>query len=153
MVVTAPIKIAMMVASAAISAAGAISQGRAANQAAKFRARQLEQQGERDRQLAALQANDLRDAESRTQASLRARVGGGGTTLEGTPLAILSDLAGETELQARRVAVGGETAANRAQGEAALRRFEGKNAQRAGVIKAGSSLLTSASSGFGKISS
>lgn len=150
MAIETGVKIALAIAGAAVSAAGAVSQGRAANQAAKFQATQLEQQADRDRQLAALQANDLRDAESRRQATLRARVSGSGTTLEGTPLAILSDLAGESELQARRVAAGGETAANRAQGQAALSRFEGKNAQRAGVIKAGSSLLTSASSSFAK---
>ena len=146
MPVTVPVKIAIMAASAAVSAAGAISQGRAANQAAKFRANQLQQQADRDRQLAAQQAGDLRDTEARRQASLRAQVGGGGTTLEGTPLAVLSDLAGESEFQARRVIASGGTAANRAEGEAVLSRFEGRNAQRAGVIKAGSSLLTSASS-------
>ncbi len=143
-------KIAAMVASAAVQAVGTISQGRAANQAAKFEANQLQQQAERDRQLAAQQASELRDAESRRQAALRARVAGGGATLEGSPLAVLTDLAGEAEFQAIRTVVSGETAANRAQGKAAIRRFEGRNAQRAGFIQAGSTLLSAASKSFGK---
>lgn len=145
---TATIKAGLAIAGAAVSAAGAVSQGRAANQAAKFRAAQLQQQADRDRQLAAQQANDQRDAAARQQASLRARVAGSGTTLEGTPLAILSDIAGESEFQSLRIAASGETAANRALGEAALTRFEGRNARRAGFIRAGSSLLTSASKGL-----
>lgn len=144
-------KIAMMAASAAIQAAGVISQGRAANKAARFEASQLQQQAERDRQISAQQANDLRDAEARRQATLRARVAGGGSTLEGSPLAVLGDLVGEAEFQALRTVASGETAANRAEGEAALKRFEGRNAQRAGFIRAGSTLLSSGAKAFGRL--
>ncbi len=148
-VTAAGVKIALTIASAAVSTAGAISQGRAANKAAKFQAAQLQQQADRDRQLAAQEARDLRDSESRRQAALRARVAGGGATLEGSPLAVLSDLAGESEFQAIRRVASGEIAANRAEGQAALRRFEGRNAKRSGLLKAGSTLLTAASSSFG----
>ncbi len=144
-------KIASMAASAAIQAVGVISQGRAANKAANFEASQLQQQAERDRRLTAQQASNLRDAEARRQATLRARVAGSGTSLEGSPLAILGDLVGEAEFQALRTTVSGETAANRAEGKAALRQFEGRNAQRAGFIKAGSTLLSSASKSLDSI--
>ncbi|NKB58990.1 MAG: hypothetical protein GKS00_21905 [Alphaproteobacteria bacterium] len=144
MAITAGAKIAIMAVSAAISAAGAISQGKAA----KFEAAQLQQQADRDRQLAAQQANDLRDNEARQQARLRALVAGSGTTLEGTPLAVLGDITQEGEFQAQRTEASGATAANRAEGQAALRRFEGQNAQRAGTLRAGSTLLTSASQAF-----
>jgi len=138
-------KTAIAIASAAISAVGAIQQGNAANSAAKFEADQLRQQAERDRAIAAQDADDFADNESRNRARFRALLAGSGATLEGTPLAVLSDLAGEAEFQRRRIMAAGETAANRAEGQAALRRFEGRNAQRAGFTRAGATLLTAAS--------
>lgn len=129
----------------AASAAGAISSGQAAQRQADFEATQLRQQAERDRQIARQQADDARDDEARRRAALRAAVGGSGVTLEGTPLNVLSDLAAEAEFQALRIEAGGETAASRAQSQAALRRFEGRSAQRSGFTRAGATLLTGAS--------
>ena len=146
-------KLALACASTAISAVGAISQGQAANQAARFEANQLRQQAERDRELARQKAADLRDAEARRRATLRALSAGGGTTLEGSPLAVLSDLASEAELQARRIVAAGDTAATRAEGSARLRAFEGRNARRAGFVRAGTTLLTAASRNFDRTGS
>ena len=144
MAVTAT-KMAIALASAAVSAVGAIQQGRAANRTARFEAEQLRQQAERERHSAAQQAADLRDGEARRRASLRARTAGSGATLEGSPLAVLSDLAADAEFQALRRIAGGAAAAGRAEANAALRRFEGRNARRTSFLNAGSTLLTAAS--------
>jgi hypothetical protein len=102
-------------------------------------------QADRDRQIAQQEAGDLRDRESRLRASFRAKSGGTGRNLEGTPLTVLSDLAGEAEFQALRVLAGGETEANRAENEARIARFEGRSAQTSGFLRAGSTILKGAS--------
>lgn len=129
----------------ATSAAGAVSQGRAERQTAEFESRQLQQQAIRDQEIAAQEAEELRDDEARRRAALRARVGGSGVTLEGSPLAVMSNLASEAEFQALRIEAGGSTAASRARSQAALRRFEGRSSRQAGFTRAGASLLTGAS--------
>lgn len=144
-VTAAAVKTAIAIAGAAVSAVGAIQQGEAANAAAKFEADQLRQQAERDRQIARQEAEDYSNQEARQRARFRALQAGSGTTLEGTPLAVLGDLAEEAELQAQRTIASGATAANRAEGSARLRLFEGRNAQQAGYLRAGSTLLTAAS--------
>lgn len=139
------VKAVIGLAALAISAFGAIKQGQAANSAAKFEAEQLRQQGIRDREIAVQNSADFRDREARRQATLRARVAGSGTTLEGSPLAVLNDLAAETEFQALRIEAGGDTAANQAGNQGAIRLFEGRAAKQAGFLSAGSSLLTAGS--------
>lgn len=134
-------------AAAAVGALGAIRQGKADEAAANFEADQLRQQGERDREIATQESADFRNAEARRQASFRARLGGSGVTLEGTPLAVLSDLAAETEFQALRIEAGGNLAANRAGNQANLRRFEGRASNEAAKTRAGTTLLTAASTG------
>lgn len=140
---------AALAASAAVSAIGTVQQGRAAQSAASFEAVQLQQQAERDREIARRDADELRRNEARRRAALRAAVGGSGVTLEGTPLAVLSDLAAEAEFQALRLEAGGETQAGRAEGQAAVRRLEGRQAQRAGFTRAGASLLAAGARSFG----
>lgn len=135
-------KQALSFGASALSALGAIRQGIAAQQAADFDAEQLRLQAERDRQIFRQQSEDLADREARKRATLRARAAGSGITLEGTPLAVLSDLAGEAEFQRLRVLAAGETAANRAEGQASLRRFQGRQARTSGFAKAGTTLLT-----------
>lgn len=137
-------KQAASLASSAISAFGAIQQGQAAAQSAAFESAQLQQNAIRERQIAEQEAEDFADQESRRRAALRARVGGSGTTLEGTPLAILTDLAGESEFQKLRILAGGETRASASENTARVRRFEGANAQRSGFFRSGASLLTGA---------
>lgn len=138
-------KQAMSMGSMGLSAIGSITQGISANRAAKANAAQLQMQADRDRQIAQQEAGDLRDREARLRASFRAKSGGTGRNLEGTPLTVLSDLASEAEFQALRVLAGGETEANRAENEARIARFEGKSAQTAGFFRAGASVLKGAS--------
>lgn len=149
MAVSAGVKAAIAIAGAAMQAYGAIQQGNAAKASADFQSEQLRQQAERDRQIANQQSQDFARNEERRRATLRANVAGSGVTLEGTPLAVLGDMAQEAEFQQLRIRAGGETQATRAENQATISRFEGRQAQRVGFTRAGASLLTGVSS-FGK---
>ncbi len=137
-------KAVLMLAGSAIQALGAIRQGNQAKAAADFEAAQLRQQAQRDREITELNVTQFADEESRRRASLRARVGGSGVTLEGTPLAVLGDLAAEDAFQQAIIRAGGETQATRAESKANLRASEGRAARTGGFVRAGASLLSGA---------
>lgn len=142
-------KIALAAASAAISAVDTIGRGQAANRTARYEATLQEQRAARERQRNLLEADAIRDRESRRRAALRARTAGSGITLEGSPLAVMSDLAAEAELQAMQTASAGDFAAGQAEAEARLRRAQGRNTRRSAFLRTGSTLLTGASRYFG----
>ena len=144
-----PTKLAITLATAAISAIDTINQGRAADRVSRFEAERNRQQADQARQVARQRAADTRDVEARRRAALRSRVAGSGVTFEGSPLAILSDLAAEAELQALRETASGEAGASIAEGNARLARFRGREARRTAFSKAGTTLLTTASNSFG----
>lgn len=129
---------------AAISALGSIKQGNAQQAAAESEALNLRNQGVRDQQIAIQQSEDFRRDQSRKKATLRANQAGSGGTLEGSALAVLSDLAAETEFQAQRIEAGGKNAAISASNAAAQKQFAGRQAVQAGQLKAGTTLLTTA---------
>lgn len=132
-------------ASAAVSAGGAVLQARAANARSKYQSTVQRQQADRERQIAAAQEEDFRRRQSRLMAARRAAGGASGLdTSTGSPLLASEDFAAETELQALRIRSGGETRATRLEQQAALTRAGGRNAQTAGFIGAGSSLLSGA---------
>lgn len=137
-------KLALTLASTAVSAIDTINQGRAANQAARFEAARSRQHADRARQIATQRASDLRDNEARRRAALRTRFSGNGVTFEGSPLAVLSDLAADAELQALREINAGESAAVDAEGDAQLARFRGRAARNSALLRAGRTLLTTA---------
>ena len=62
---------------------------------------------------------------------------------------VSEDFAGEVELQALRIRSGGEVRATRAEQQALLRRFAGRQARTRGFIRGGSLLLTGRGKSFG----
>ena len=70
------------------------------------------QQGDRARAEAAADAVEQRRQNRRELARGRAQLGAAGITVEGSPVEVLADLAGEGELQARKIENQGEAAAN-----------------------------------------
>lgn len=133
------------VASAVVSAGGAALQARAALKQAEFQSTVQRQQAERERQIAAAQEEDFRRRQSRLMAARRAAGGASGVqTGTGSPLLASEDFAAETELQALRIRAGGETQATRLEQQAALTRSRGRSARTAGLIGAGTSLLSGA---------
>lgn len=127
---------------AAISAVGAIRQGNAARAQSDLQSQVLQQQATSERGQAAANEEDFRRNQSRVLAARRAALGASGIDQStGSPLLVAEDFAGETELQALRVRTGGEIRATRAEQQAQLQRFTGKQAQTAGFIRGGSLLV------------
>lgn len=146
---TGPSKLALTLASMAIPAIETINQSIAADRAARFEATRDRQRAEQERQLAAQRAESVRNREARRRAALRARVAGRGVTFEGSPLAVLSDVAADGAHGANLELASGERSAVQAEGDARLRRFRGRVARQSGFLRSGGTLLTRANQHFG----
>lgn len=141
------------IAAAAVAAAGTVYSGMQANQQAKAQANILNQQAERERQQAAADSAEFRDAQARAMATRRAILGGAGVRLDtGSPLLAAEDFAGDVELQALKIRNGGEVRATRLEQSATLMRARG-NAEQTGSYFRGGSLLLSGGSKSGRFDS
>ena len=141
----------LLAAGTAVSTFGAIQQGQATKASSRFQAAVQQQQAERERLEAAQREDDFRRARSRDQGTRRAGFGATGVEPgEGSPLITSEDFAAEAELQALRLRAGGELRATRLEQAAALNRFQGSAANRAGFVRGGSLLIRSAGVAFGK---
>lgn len=135
----------LIAASAGVSAYAAIRQGQAAKAASKFNAAIAEQNAVLARQ----EAQDLARQQSRENylrlGAIRAAQGkSGGAADEGSVLDIIGDAASQGELQRQYILRSGELKAGGFQNTAMLDRMSGKNAQTAGYLQAGSTLLSGA---------
>ena len=145
-----------LIASAAVSAVGAIQEGLAASQQGKLQAGILGQQATSEREQTAGRESDFRRKQARVQASRRAALGASGVDPStGSPLLVSADFAGEVELQALRIRHGGEVRATRLEQQARLARLSGRQAQTGGLLRGvggflrgGSLLLSGAGKGF-----
>lgn len=140
-----------LLASTAVSAAGAVSSGQAQARAANFQAAVMRQQAERERQIAARKEEDFRREQSRLFATRRAAGGASGVDLSvGSPLLVSEDFAGENEYQALTIRAGGEDAATRLEQSAALQRLQARNARTQGFTRSGALLLSGVAKAYGK---
>lgn len=141
--------IALMAAGTLMSAGQQAQQGKAAKQAYDYQARQQEISAGQERAVAQRNAAEQRRRETLAQSRLRAvAAAGGGSATDAGVLDLSGDLAEEGELQALYELYSGEERARGLEGNAALNRFQGKQAKRAGqaaafgtLLKGGSSLL------------
>lgn len=159
----APIAIGLTLASGAISAMGAIQQGKAAENAAKFDASVAERNAQlanQDRILAVRTSQqaqeDKRRDNTRQLASIRAAYGTSGFELAGSPLDVLSDTSIEMALDERRIGFEGQVKNREGalqmlyyKEDATKKRAEGANAKRAGYLSAGTSLLNAGTNAYG----
>ena len=139
-----------------LSVAGSLSAARAQSQqyqaeatAAGYRAAVAEQQAAREREVANQEAADFQRENLRRISTLRARTAASGVRLEGTPLLVEQDLAGEIARGTQRILHGGDINAIRLEQEAELERLTGRSARRAagsafttGLLNAGGRLAT-----------
>lgn len=131
------------IAGAVLPAIGALSQGQSAREESDFKARVLQQQAARDREVAAEQKRDFDKNQSALLAQRRAELGGAGIASgTGTSLITEEDFLREAALQAERIRKGGEISATRLEQEAKFTKAAGKSTQKRGFFRAGSSLLT-----------
>ena len=142
---------------AIVSGVGMLQQGQAQASQANFQAGVArnnaiiaQQQATRAQQQAAIDEQDFRRQQGDLMASRRALMGGGGVESgAGSPLAVSSDFAGESELNALRIANMGEVEANRLQQEvmnqqaqAGLFGMQGRQAVTSSYYRAGGTLMS-----------
>ena len=147
-----------------ISTVGMIQQGQAQASQANFQAGVArnnaiiaQQQATRAQQQAAVDEQDFRSQQGDLMASRRALMGGGGVEAgAGSPLAVSSDFAGESELNALRIRNMGEVEANRLQQEvmnqqaqAGLFGMQGRQAVTGSYYRAGGTLMSGMGSAMG----
>lgn len=127
---------------AGVQAAGAIQGGKAAKQQANLQARVQQQQADRERAIANLEADRQQERNNAVLAQQRALLAGNGVAVNtGTSLMLQSQSTRNARFDEALVRAGGETRANRLESQAALTRFEGRQAARAGSFRAGTTLL------------
>lgn len=139
------IELAAMIAGTALTAANQISQGAAANKMARYNAAVSENQAAAARDQAAFDESRARDQAQRALGARRAAYGGAGITLEGTPVDVLGDAAGNAEMDALSLRNRGDLDAWGRLADAGAQRTRGRAAMQSGFMDAGSTLLNGAS--------
>lgn len=136
-------------AGAAVSAVGAIRQGKAQANALEYQADIANQQAEQERIASRQESEDFRLNQSRLMAKRRAIMGGSGVeSTTGSPLLVSEDFATETELNARRIRSGGELRATRLGQQAGLYQSQAGGARTGGFVRGGSLLLQGAGNAY-----
>lgn len=139
----------VLAASAVVSAVSAIRQGNAAEAAANFNAQIAEQNAVAARQQSAAQAKQIERENYMRLGSIRAAQGkSGGASGEGSVLDVLAYSAAQGELDKQNAVYGGEMSARGYTNTASLDRYRGDTALTAGYMKAGTELLSGASSAY-----
>ncbi len=135
----------LIAAATAVSAAGAISSGKAASAQAKYQAAVAAQQAEYQRKLAASQERQARQQHSAALGRQRALFAARGADLtSGSPLLSQIDTAADAELEARMIRSRGDASANDSLNKANLYRMQGRAAKSQSYYSAGTTLLTGA---------
>lgn len=127
-----------------LSTLAQVQQGAAADSAASFRARQLEQQAGQARASSQQAMRADRKRERLVQSRLQAVAGGGG--LDAGVVELSKDIAEEGEYRALNSLYEGEEAARGMEAGAAAARFEGSQARQAGYLRGINTVLSGASS-------
>lgn len=135
----------LLAAAAAVSAAGTLSQAASANSMARHSAAVSESYATAARDRAAYDEERSRENARRMLGAQRARYGGAGVVLEGTPIDVMADAVTDAELDALSIRGKGALESRRYLNDAAGARYRGGAALRSGAFEAGSSLLTGAS--------
>jgi len=133
---------AIMMAGAAISAAGAIQQGNAAKAASVYNATLKERDAANATTQADQEAQQVRWAATRAQGSLLAGYGASGVSTDtGSPLDVLANSASQAKLDEQTVLYRGKMKSTGFLSDAALSRYQGTVAQQDSQLKAASYLI------------
>ena len=133
---------AMIVGSVALSALGTMSSMKGAGQRDDFNQRILQQQADMAKAQAASQEETSRFKAERLMSQQRAGFAAAGVTFEGSPLAVVSDTAAQSELEALRIRYGGTVAQYNADVQKNLSTYEKQETKRQSLLNFGSTLLT-----------
>lgn len=131
----------MMAVTAAVGAAGAMSQARNEKKMFEYNARVKEADGLAARQSAEFEEMQHRLNFDRFRGEQTVSLFAGGGTMEGSPLLAMEENAANAELDAMAIRRSGTIAESRAKSEAALNRMQGAAAMQAGSYQAVGTLL------------
>jgi hypothetical protein len=129
-----------------LSAFSSYSQGKAMSKAAKAQADAEIRRAEEEKLLTELEEMRLRKDARKFMSTQRALYGKAGVTFEGSPIEVMAETAYEAEFDAQILRHGGEVRATAYEERARALRGAAGGYRAAGLLKAGTSLLTGASS-------
>lgn len=129
---------------ATVQAVGQYQQAKAQSKILEYNAKVAEQDAIATKQQAEYEAERLRKEKERVLSRQRALYGKAGVRLEGSPLLIMEDTAGEFEMDILNTLRTGQIQSSRYQSQAAISRAEAGITKRAGAYSTGTTLLTGA---------
>lgn len=141
----------MMVGSTVLTAAGQYSAGKTEEKRAKLEARQMEEQGKAE--IASAQRAGFeqeRQGERKASRMLALAAASGGGASDPTVINLMANLAGETQYRKAVEFYEGGERQRQLKYQADVRRYEGKEAKRAGKMAAFTTLLSGGSSLYSK---
>ncbi len=134
-----------------VSAGGSILAGQQAKAAANFEAKQLERQANEKRAQATREvAQQYADRKELMGNQIAVAAASGGGASDPTVMDLLGDTAAYGYVQNQNTYANAENIGRQLEGQADAKRIEGKNAQTASFINAGSSLLSGLSGTMGQ---
>lgn len=125
----------------------AVQQGNAADDAAKFNAKVAQNEAQNEATRTAFEASQIRRKNLIRSGDQRAAYAKAGVDLSGSATDVLFDTGIQGELEAMGALYGGAMASASLRSRARLSVLEGQNAQTAGYLSAGSTLLTGGARG------
>lgn len=138
--------IALAAASTAAQAGMQVMSAKGQSQQAKMQAELARRQADRERQIGAMQAQQQREKNKRTEGTQRALLAArGGDTGTGSALLVQGELAEEGEFNARLQENNAAARASGFEAESVLQQARARQARAAGLMRAGSTLLSGAS--------
>ena len=136
--------IAVSLMGTAVSAAGMIQQGQAAQRQGAFNAAMAAAEAERARKQASIDAKEFAGRQSRVMATRRSLMGATGLSGEGTPLLVDTAMNDEIAFQTEKIRAGGEAEGWALDQEAKMSMMRGQSQRTASQWGAGGTLLTGA---------
>jgi len=124
-----------------LSVGGALVEGQQSKQMADYQAKAYEQQAQADAQSAAFEQGQERHKQDLLQAQARAQAGASGVGIAGSPTEVLAANARQGQVDLDATQYNSQLRQNNLNAQAAISRFQGKQAMTASIFKAGGSLI------------
>lgn len=136
------LSIALAAGGLAAGAGGIMMQAKHAQEASAYNAAVAEQQMKAQETKGRIAQENIARKQKQLMATQRAKYGASGVTMEGSPLLVMADSWTEFERDKALARFDADTAMSQASSRAGMHRLQGRQAMQAGVIGAGTSLLT-----------
>jgi hypothetical protein len=130
------------IAGSAISAGGALMQGKQAEAAANYQAQVYKRQAEQEKAASAYEQGRERHRQELAQSAARAQVGASGVALSGSPAEVLAANARQGELDVQAMRYGSQLRSDALTTQAGISQFSGKQAKQASYLAGASTLLS-----------